>query len=392
MIQLERNVEVRIFEAEATVAVGRERPEFLAVARLAADLQKPLDGAIVARELLGGLPPQTGWRVIDRCLALGLLERESRQGPIHLSESGRRALEQGAVLVPEEGVWRFYLIEDPLIDVPLVHVARLESRNAKEERDDIYKAKKEGARAPQGVSPPGPLARREFHGRFLTSVVAGRGFEVREVAPRGELGPPSSLRLILQWRPEGAPQLALRGHLPGARERTHERVDHQMIAPSACGSTSYDALWRALVSSARRVPVDELERWQSATRRRYLPVPFDASLTEPSRRTHSLDLEVPATNLGALGRFDATRLSGIELVPRSEQDAQAWAEWLQWDGLARYVTPPALTEQAQQIARRFPYHRPRLPDAAALLSRAIGSPLEPRSRFLLAPSDLGLWS
>ena len=42
MIRLTRSISVSSFDVEATVAVGRNRPEFLAVARLAADLGRPI--------------------------------------------------------------------------------------------------------------------------------------------------------------------------------------------------------------------------------------------------------------------------------------------------------------------------------------------------------------
>ncbi|MDC0715228.1 hypothetical protein POL68_42660 [Stigmatella sp. ncwal1] len=393
MIRLERDVKVHTFEAEATVAVGRNRPEFLAVARLAADLQRPLDGGTVAQELLGGLPAQTGWRVIDRCLALGLLERQAKQGPAKLSESGARALAQGAVLVPEEGIWRFYLIDDPLIDLPLVHVVRLEASNAREERDLLNQAKTRGENRPSlGAPAPGSLAQETLLKRFLTSVVHGRGFEVRDLAPRGEPGPSGSLRLSLEWSPKSAPQLVLQGRLPMTEERAQADVDLQAGTPIECGAISYEEVWRTLVSAARRVPIEELAQWQSTTQRHLLPVSLDASLPEAARRTMQMDLESPSTRIGRLGQFNPARLRGVDLVPRSEADAQAWAEWLQWDALDRYVTPTGLLEKARQVTARFSYHRPHLPDPKALLARALRTPLESRSRFLLAPSDLGLWS
>ncbi|HEX8441941.1 hypothetical protein [Archangium sp.] len=393
MIRLERNIDVRTFDVEATVAVGRDRPEFLAVARLAADLRRPVDGRTIARELLGGLPEQTGWRVLDRCVALGLLEQQGDRGPAVLSESGARALEQGAVLVPEEGVWRFYLVEDPLVDVSLVHVARLEAQTAKDERNALYEAKREGASRPTPGAPlPGALAQPALVRRFLTSIATGKGFELRHIARRGESGPSGTLRLILEWPEASPPQLILRGQLPQDGQDARSRVDHRAGTPAACASIPYDGVWRALLIAARGVQAAELARWHDLAGHRVLPVAFDDGLRELSRRTMRLDVDVPPTNMNPLGRFDATRLGDVQVVPRSDADAQAWAEWLQWDALDRYATPAWLTKMAEELTRRFPYHRPRLPNSSALLNRALRAPMEPRARFLLAPADLGLWS
>ena len=109
MISLTRTVPVSSFDVEATVAVGRDRPEFLAVARLAADLDRPIDARDVLRELLGARPDVLGWRVIERCVALGRLVRAGTDGAAALSEPGRIALGHGQVLVPEEGIWRFFV-------------------------------------------------------------------------------------------------------------------------------------------------------------------------------------------------------------------------------------------------------------------------------------------
>ena len=79
-------------------------------------------------------------------------------------------------------------------------------------------------------------------------------------------------------------------------------------------------------------------------------------------------------------------------MPRTPEDAQAWAEWLQWQAINQYATPTSLDALNQQVLKRFPYHRPALPNATALLERAIKQPDETTARYLLAPYDLGLWS
>jgi hypothetical protein len=223
-------------------------------------------------------------------------------------------------------------------------------------------------------------------------VATGQGFEVRDLSKRGERGPAGTLRLLLEWPVESPPHLMLRGQLPPDGKDTHHRVDRRAPAPAACSGVSYDDVWTQLITAARRVQARELARWQATTGQRLLPISFDASLPEPARRTMRLDLDVPPTDLGRLGLFDATRLTQVKLVPSADSDAQAWAEWLQWDGLDRYATPSMISELAESLRSRFPYHHPHLPDASALLDRAKRSPLEPRARFLLAPADLGLWS
>lgn len=389
MIRLQRTIQVQSFEAEATVAVGRDRPEFLAVARLAADLRHPIGGRDISRELLGNLPEQVGWRVLERAVALGLLERQDHRGPAVLSESGRTMLEEGAVLVPEEGVWRFFLAEDPLVDAPLVHAQRLDAEYAKAERDRLYKRDR-GDRPEPGQRPPRLLGGQD-HG-LRRSVVDGRSFELRDLGERGEEGPSGELVLALQWSPGEAPKLSLRGRLQGGDDRAKgPSVDSPLSIPPVLADFSYEELWATLVARATRVHEDQLYQWMDRAGVPVLPARMD-SLSEAVRRSFMVDLQVPAFSLDELGSFDATRLEGVPLVAESDGAAQEWAEWLLWDGIHAYVVPSDIERIRRDVTGKFPLHRPRLSDPAALLHRARSSPRERTARFLLAPADLGLWS
>lgn len=407
MIRLQRTIHVETFDVQATVARGRDRPEFLAVARLAADLGRPIDGKIVATELLGGLPAVVGWRVIDRAVALGLLEHPGNRqgGAAALSAAGRAALEIGEVLVPEEDTFRFYYVEDVLVDDPLVHVERVASTSAKDERNTLYQAKQAGKRPERGMKTPAPLleAARPYEDDSLDlfkSIASGRGFEVRQIAERGEPGPRGTLRLVLEWPSEARPSVSLRGELeavPPANEKGVKKVpplkvDHVLSEPASIENITYQEMWRALASLVPGASKAELDSLHARIGRNVFPVSFDARLPEAARRAMRMSLEIPASDFEPTGEFEPTRLADAELLPRSTDDAQRWAEWLQSEAITGYSIPSALVEAAKTAAARFPHHRVQLPDPDTLRARALKTPLDSRSRFLLAPFDLGLWS
>lgn len=412
MIQLHRQIEVATFDAEATVAVGKDRPEFLAVARLAQDFQRPIDGRIVARELLGGLPEQVGWRVIDRCVELGLLQRETNRGAATLSGYGEAALLTGKVLVPEEGTWRFYIVDDLLLGDSLIHVERLESVNAREERDAIFTAKKSGQpRASQGQGTPKYLSQCVDEGWIFSSVVHNREFSVEHVGPRGESGPDDALTLAIEWGQGQRPKLALRGQVmsPPRTERLDPQrqdkqarsekpkakplsVDHPVDEPQACAGTEYEQIWQYLAAAGLDIPVTEVSGWHNKARELVAPISFTSKLPNPARNTMQMTLPIPESEIPGLGSFEGTKLDGVKLVPRTPDDAQAWAEWLQWQAINKYATPTWLEALGQQVLKRFPHHRPKLPNSSALLERALKRPGETTARCLLAPYDLGLWS
>jgi hypothetical protein len=386
MIRLTRSIDVFVFESEATVAIGRDRPEFLAVARLAADLGRPIGARDVLRELLGSRPEVVGWKVIDRCVALGLLERKTG-GPAALSDGGRAALEHGSVLVPEEGLWRFYYVDDPLLPDVLLHVERLHGQSAKDERQALTQARKRGDGRPARPDPAPQLLQSCEGAAPYMSVARECLFQLVKLGEGGQHTEDTTFRLTLEW--DSAPKLALRGNLPleGADPL---RVDAQGGAPEAVSRIGFDPLWMSLVSHATGVSVPELQRWRQVARKLILPVRFDAN-AEAAMRGFVGDLPVPAMRFDELGTFDATTLQAVPLTPATDDDAQRWFEWLQWNSVTGYATPAQLEEQARSLASRFPYHRPRPRTALELLSRA-RTERGDRAWNLLAPSDLGLWS
>jgi hypothetical protein len=394
MIRLQREVTVTTFDVEATVALGRDRPEFLAVARLAADLGGSLDGGDIARELLGGLPQQIGWRVLDRCVALDLLQRATSRGPAELSTTGRGALEKGTVLVPEEGVWRFFLVSDPLVEDPLVHVLRLETPRADEERNGAREARKQRLSLPSGSPVPERLTGSADRELVHRSVASSQAFALREIGGAGTAGPGGRLRLVLEWEGEGVvPCLRLRGDLGSATQGEMPLpVDSVLPWPFVEIFKTYDWLWRTLVADATGVPAEELKRWRESAGRHSLPLAFtDRRLDDEARQSMEIDLALPQSHVADLGLFDPTTLRETSVVPRTPADAQAWAEWLLWQSIADYSTPAMLRSLGQKVRGRHPFEDLVLPEADELLDRARAAPLDPHSRFVLAPADLGLW-
>ncbi|WP_437656613.1 hypothetical protein [Sorangium sp. So ce1182] len=387
MIRLTRAIPVSSFDVEATVAVGRDRPEFLAVARLAADLARPIGARDVLRELLGPRPAVLGWRVIERCVDLRLLERVGEGGEAALSEIGRLALDHGEVLVPEEGIWRFFVVDDPLVPAVLIDVRRLEAEPVRKEREAAKEARARGERSPQPERSP-DLLRRCCGVGPLRSVSHGPLFQLVELGDRGSSGLRGQLRLEFTW--DAAPSIRLSGRLPSQDDgESAKPIDAEVDLPEVVGRWSREALWKMLVTHATRVPGAELDRWRAVAGRSVVPAAFH-SLPEAARRVFRRNLDVPASDLQELGRFDPTVLKDVDVVPATQVDAQAWLSWLQWEAVNDYALPVDLERKSGELHALFPHHQPRALSASELLARARAERGD-RSWFLLAPSDLGLW-
>jgi hypothetical protein len=384
MIRLTRRVPVSCFDVQGTVALGRRRPEFLAVARLAADLARPIEAADVLEHLLGPLPPIVGCRVLERCVGLGLLQWTERAGAAALSPSAPLALDQGEVLVPEEGVWRFFVVDDPLISGGVLQVTRLAEASAQQTRrgrprtERLAPVARVPARLQQACGAPPCLP---FGGGPLV--------QVRALAERGRGGPQGDLHLELVW--QEAPELVLRGRLP--REGAEEEGAVQEMAlpwPAAFASMTRQTLWTWLVAHAARRSPNELERWQRQLGRPVLPVAF-SSLTPSERAGFRKNLALPACAPPGLGPFEPADLPGVDLLPATAEDAQQWLAWLQWEALTEHALPEQLEQSARELLPRLLPYTPRPLTPRELLAQARAQRDE-RSFFVLAPFDLGLWS
>lgn len=383
MIRLSRKVAVSTFDVEATVAVGRDRPEFLAVARLAADLDRPVGATDLQRELLGLVPVVFAWRVIERCLALGLLVRAGDQGPAYLSDGGRLALEHGEVLVPEEGIWRFFLVDDPLVPDGVICAERLESEPVHKERKALRTG--QSTESLQAVRTPDALHRRRG-AKPLKCARSGSLFQLIELAAKGTTGPRAEVELLLTY--DEAPALRLAGHLPGDDTRGRG-VDAAIDLPDILRNLPRDVLWDGLVARATRLLPAALVRWRATAGRPVVPVAF-AAVPATARHAFQMDLAVPASSWQELGQFGPAVLKNQHIVPADDTDAQEWLAWLQWEAIDDHTTPDLLAVKGRELAKRFPYHRPRARTANELLATAKVQRDE-RSWFLLGPADLGLW-
>ena len=396
MIKLYRNISVSSFDVQATVAVAKDRPEYLAVVELAAALQRPIASSDVCRELFAGLPAQVGWRVIERCIGLGLLERPEPRGAAILSDLGRSTLALGEVLVPQEGTWRFYLAEDPLFEQRVVHVQRLpqdDNKAARDARKDLKATRNEvGTPSATPQACPTLLTHADAHSQPTHSILDGHAFKILALSAKGRAGPRMTVRLGLTWGPGERPQVRVRGALPTSQAPSGENIDHLFKSVSALAGVEYDDFWAALVEGQTGVSSSDLLAWRDLAERLVLPTESAVLESDAQRRRFSRSLALRDLNFETIGRFEDSQIAHVDVVPHSDEAAQTWAEWLQLDRVDGYRTPELLNRDADQVRQLFEFHQVALPAPEVLLQRAKLAPATPRSIYLLAPADLGLWS
>lgn len=368
MIKLQRTITVESFEVSGVIAIGRDRPELLAIALLARDLERPLTPHDVTRELLGSVSPLIGSKLLSLCQAIGLLDAAGA-----LSDAGRSALASNEVMVPEEGAWRVFYTHDPLVVPSVLHVERFETPKAKEE-----------VRTPSHATPPALLGLAA--NRSITR--SRHWFHLDALAPRGMPALQSTLVLQLEWPDEGPPSL----RLSGRQSAQLPAIDTELLLPPMLAEADRNRVWWALVGAATGHPAAVIDAWRSITKDAVVPLSYASQESDDNvLRTLTKSFDVPAIDLGPLGRFERSRLDTVRVAPHTLEDAKAWAGWRTWDGIERYVTQADLVQIAARAAKLEPHAlTPMTPDD--ILAHALGVSDEATAKHVLAPYDLGLWS
>ena len=392
MIKLRRSVECKIFEVKATIAVGRDRPEFLAVALLARDLDGPISGRDLSEHLLAGIDVLSD-RVLERSVSMGLLDwsegctEEWRCA--ELTQAGKDAIKREKILIPEESVWRFYYLDDPIIRDRLIHFEPVPTPNASEERKNLKR--QQGQRMPdRGDSTPAYL-KRHVEKTTFTSAVDGTPFRLQEISKTGKRMPPERLTLHAEITPDSRLDVTLKGRLTAPSRNGNGRslrVDRHFDPPKGLASVAYDEVWRELATQGRGEEPREYGAGNFV-----VPVHFDENLNAAARNSMHMDIRVLRPDLKSLGlgQFDTTTLKEVQIEPDTGKDARQWAKWLLLDGMDDYKTPGLIRKDEQEIHKKFPNHKISLTDPDALLRDACDATDKPWSRFLLAPHDLNLW-
>ncbi len=243
-IGLKCKVRVRTLEVAAIVAVSRNQPEYLAVAQLAESMGE-VDGPLLCRELLGNLPKEIGWKVLEQALYLGLLERTKEKGPARLSELGKAALQQGQILVPEEKIWRFYLVNDPLIECGLLHVEPIAPKdNTQGEKsnrgNDFAQLRSICVQNRDGL---------------VCSVIDGLAFSLKNIlANDGNVGITGEIELVLECDLNNSKRMYLKGTLPNGKTNSSHGIEKgEMSLPPTLETRTHRSLWIELAKQFKEL-------------------------------------------------------------------------------------------------------------------------------------------
>ena len=251
------------------------------------DLDRPISGKDLSDHLFGDIY-ELGERVLERSVSIGLLEWSEGSNDLwrsaHLSQAGKKAIEQEKVLISEEGVWRFYYLDDPLIRDRLIHLKHLNVPEAWK----VRKAWKERRNLPQGLrqpdnSVPTPDFLKRHQESTFTSVVDDTPFMLQDISKEGENLSSETLNLDVKILPDSRLDITLTS--PSCRGSSLQ-VNRNFDPPEDLSSVTYEKVWKILATQGSGV---EPRKYGADL---VVPVHFD-EIDDAARNSMRKDIQVP---------------------------------------------------------------------------------------------------
>ena len=364
-IVLTRPVDIRCWRVVGLVANAGKRRELEPIL-LRADEAGGTSAEDVAEHLL--VERRSRKVVAERLLRIGtalkLLEKRGDRRFV-LSEDGRRALDSGQVLLPEQGAWTVWASRDPLLPVPVLRIERWD-----EQKSAVSESRRDREEERSFVSLLdwlGDVQGTEFAPPASSDGIAVRIDALEEKAEAVE----SDASLSLEWNVSKS-RLRLRGQWDG------DTVDSELEAPRVTSSE----IWDVLLDGEGL-----MEHWDGEGRT--LRVLFEDT-TEGERESMSRELEFRKPRVSDYGEFDPLALSGTAITARSRGDARKWSNWRLNVRVRDFATAGRYAAWWKEAVSPFAEYGLELPSRAELAASewesVVGRP-SPRAWHLVAAED-----
>lgn len=331
--QLKRTVKVHCWNVKATIARSAKRDDLMPVLKralendgtYAQDIAGHLLGEDVGREVVGH-------RLLEMCTGLGLLQRQGKKQRSRylLSEDGQKALDDGRVMVPEEGIWTIWASDDPLFDYPVLRVEPCRESSA---YDEVLGDKKQETkkRSDSFETIPKWLT-ASVHKLSQPSAIGNGLIRLDSIEPRIERTDHEA-QLEVTWSPEDR-NLILKGKI------AKNEVNATPLAPAV----SFEEVWKEVL--------EDNDLWSSWSRDKSCLLVSFSETKEQEREPMQRQLEFEKPRLSQFGSFDATRRP-VSIFPASQTDAQHWAEWILQNKINTYATESDYSAWCEQATLPF---------------------------------------
>jgi hypothetical protein len=315
---LQRSVAVSCWHVKGTISRASKRDDLLPVLKRAEendgtygrDIANHLLGEEIGREVIG-------IRLLAICESLNLLEsRGDKKRPrYYITENGEKALASGEIMVPEDGTWKVWASNDPLLDFPILKIEPFQEETAYGEvqgrnKDEVKNRIKRFEVAPAWL--------RKVNGIVsLPSADGSTAICIEKIESKIE-SVESNANLTISWQPIKR-SLSLTGTIANLNINATPTAPH----------VDFDSVWQELLENEFLWDDWDLEKNR-------LHVRFSDTL-EQERSSKQRRLELKKPHFQKYGSFETSHRV-TDIFPKSQEDAQSWAVWSLLNQVSKYAT------------------------------------------------------
>jgi len=309
-IFLTRNIDIKVWRVEGTIATIEKRPEYLPIVMRivektcsnAQDIAKHLfcDDSNSPRKIVAE-------RMLDNTRLLKLTTKDGN-GNYELTEDGTKFLTTKELFSPHRGVWNISVTSDALLPSNIVKFQPAEKKRAS---STVHDSRREMA---EFQTIPDELAdKREVEVELLYNAETIR---IDDLSAKGiKIG--NDISLKIDWN--------VNGGVVELKKRNGEMLRNDFSAPKELDA---DTIWLALLEGK------ENHKWDEDTNS--LVVHFD-EIDDKAKNDMKQNIEFPRPDIANIGFFDRCIVKDVRLTAYAEE-ADAWAQWRLENSINEYAT------------------------------------------------------
>lgn len=342
---LRRKIKLESWIVSGRIQRAEKRPEYNMV------LKCVRDGCDTAKSIAQHLLFEDRSRLgiaenlLRQAQELGLIQKGGRGEKRHqcsLSEAGEKALEEGRIYVPEEGVWEVTFSDDPMIPFPIVELKQFKEPSAREEV--LYRNKDKTEKRLDNLCNISPWIKQKVKNLDGQPCVGGAPLFIEFLKSKGERLNNEQL-MFVEWN---------------VTKKTYTlSKEDEIINHFSSPRMGFEKVWIKLLEHNRFI-----DKWNKE--KRALEVRFNR-LNENCRKTMTVDIRFDSPEVGASEPFDNFTAQGVKLRPVNLECAQEWSVWLlnsMVDNYASKVNYEKWSELVRQSFEDFTVVLPKMADLA----------------------------
>ena len=318
-LKLNRKLNLEKYYIVGEIGFKETREEIISYLLVAKQYNNYMSAENIGRDLLNDNNPAIGKRIINLCQYLGLINEDQ-----YLTTTGLEAIDNKAVLIPEEGVYEIIITTDPLYPETLIDLKRSENKDFYAELKEIknqYNEKKKESNDSKikslNLKKEVPFYVKRLVGKIIN--LQDKQIKIYNIQPYCQ-----------EIRPSNKEELFLTLSLS-------EYKDYELIFSGLIKNTKILNLNKNFNNLFKELLNSEAKNWIVRNNQYKFHVKYE-NLSEKELNTFYKDLWLKEPSLENYGSFRSTNIENIPITPQTDQDAQKWVEFLVWNDITDYIT------------------------------------------------------